>query len=89
MVHTEADGKYEIRNKANGVPAGHYQVAIRPKGEVNSSEDLVEMMSGKVVMAPPRKDIPVIYESPTESGLTADVVAGENPPFDFALTKRR
>ena len=83
------DARYQVKtHQGAGLPPGTYQVAVVPR---------VEPVSGEVPfvgVAPPDStppqefpDIPPKYRDVKTSGLTVTVSNGENPPFDFDLSK--
>jgi len=90
-IHVAIDGQglYEAKTyKGPGLVTGTYQVAILP-GRIRYSEanqpamDSNQFQASKA--ASPASDIPKRFRSVDTSGLSIDVRAGDNPPFDFAL----
>lgn len=84
-VPLAADGTYTARTyDAAGLPPGTYHIAVRP-GEFGSGE--APLISEAATRSEPASsNIPERYRSTATSGLTASVVAGENPSQDFVLT---
>ena len=78
------EGTYQVRthDKA-GLPPGNYRVAVTPSVVGNGETPL----AGKPLPEAPPALIPVKYHDVKTSGLTADVQAGQNQSFDFALVK--
>jgi hypothetical protein len=96
-VHTGPDGTYEVRShKDTGLPPGTYQVAVRPRNELNSDDEALRRTVERMKQAdpwamppaPPTK-VPALYHDPATSGLRIEVAAGDNPPFDFDLRPGR
>lgn len=79
-----ADGTYEMRTyEHEGLPVGSYKVAVSPTGMDVGNE---QVLAGAKIEAPPApKNVPEKYHRVDSSPLTAQVNAGENPPFDFDL----
>lgn len=84
-VNLGPDGTYVAKTADSiGLPPGNYQVAVTPSQVAETDEvPLVAAPSGNE--QDPPSAIPAKYHSPATSGLTADVKAGDNPPFDFDL----
>ena len=77
-------GAYQVRSHDKaGLPPGSYRVAVTPTVIGNGETPL----AGKPLPEAPPLLIPVKYNDVKTSGLTAEVKAGENKPFDFALVK--
>ncbi|MDY3555717.1 carboxypeptidase-like regulatory domain-containing protein [Gemmata sp. JC717] len=85
------DGKYEFMTyAAAGLPAGSYKVTISSGRFMQPGEEIPKFGPGTKVGAtpPPKKaptSIPDKYAKIESSGLSADVKAGDNQPFDFDL----
>jgi hypothetical protein len=79
-----ADGTYEMRTYEHvGLPVGSYKVAVSPTGMDVGNE---QVLAGANIPAPPSpKNVPEKYHRVEISPLTAQVQAGENPPFNFDL----
>ena len=83
------DARYQVKtHEGAGLPPGTYQVAVVPR--VAPAADPGQFVG----VAPPDStpsqefpDIPLKYRDATSSGLTVTVATGENPPFDFDLSK--
>lgn len=84
-------GKFALRGGVSsiGIPAGRYQVMIRPPeppAPAMGTKEYEDFMSGKVKRPDPPKDVPSQFGSFDTSGLTVEVKTGENN-FDFDLAK--
>lgn len=83
------DGKYEFASyAAAGLPAGSYKVTISSGRFMEPGEEVPKFGAGTKVGVAPKKaptPIPDKYAKAESSGLSADVKAGDNPPFDFDL----
>ena len=78
-----ADGSFAFDTASGvGLPIGQYGVAVQP-GAIGSGE---APLVGEREDAPKRIAIPARYHSSKTSLLTATVVEGDNPPFEFQLT---
>lgn len=84
---TDGDGNYEFAAyQAKGLPAASYRVSVVPGRFMKPGEELLVPDITKPVAPPqPLAEIPQKYKTATTSGLTADVKANSNPPFNFAL----
>ena len=83
-ANLNADGTYQVKSAdRDGLPPGQYKVAISP-GVIGSGEVVLATMPGQAPVGPP--PVPAKYHSPENSGLSATVAAGTNPPFNFELT---
>ena len=91
---TDANGAYEFRSyKEVGLAPGKYQVAVSLPTGFATAEEQAEAIrksfqgGGSGVPELPSRGvtIPEKYQDPQRSGLVIEVVAGENPPFDFEL----
>jgi len=75
-----ADGAFELSTHAagDGAPRGSYRVTVSWKQPVAGDPD-----SKSEDRDAGREQLPVRYQNPARSGLTAEVVEGENtlPPF--------
>lgn len=84
-------GKYAISPgmKSLGIPAGRYQIMIRPPElppPAVGTKEYEELMSGKMKKPEPPKDIPQQFQQFEKSGLVVEVKSGANT-FDFDLAK--
>lgn len=84
------DGKYEfVTYAAAGLPAASYKVTVSSGRFMLPGEEIPRLTpAGKGPATPPKKAataVPEKYGKAESSGLSADVKAGENPPFDFDL----
>lgn len=84
-------GKFALRPgvASIGIPAGRYQVMIRPPdppAPALGTKEYEDFMSGKVKRPEPAKDVPSVFGAFDSSGITVEVKAGENN-FDFDLAK--
>lgn len=96
LGRVDALGKFSLRatDKSVGVPAGRYQVMIRPPAPVaaaapqGNSEDYKKMMMQGAAAAPPKteSDIPLKFHSQNTSKLFLEAKAGPNT-FDLDLSK--
>jgi hypothetical protein len=86
---TDAAGKYEIRTRGQlGATPGKNLVSISKQTTEGVSanpkpEDMQKMMQKGYAKV--TSELPLKYNNPTQSGLTADVQAGKSV-FDFELT---
>ncbi len=79
----KADGTFEIRTHDQaGLPPGKYQVAISSHAVGSGTAPLV---SDPTQSAEPTSQIPAKYQQVATSGLSAQVEAGKNKPFEFDL----
>lgn len=86
----DGDGKYEFVTYADaGLPAANYKVTVSSGRFMLPGEEVPRLAPvGKGPVAPPPKKpaaVPDKYAKAESSGLSADVKAGNNPPFDFDL----
>jgi hypothetical protein len=82
MAPIQADGSYEVKiGEAKGLPAAKYKVSLLPPIQEG------DVMATKPVSQGPPFDVPKKYLNADQSGLTIEVKAGENPPFNFDLQK--
>lgn len=84
-------GKFALKPGVGsiGIPAGRYQVAIRPPdppAPALGTKEYEDFMSGKVKRPEPAKDIPAVFGAFDSSGISVEVKSGENN-FDFDLAK--
>ena len=86
---TDDDGRYEfVAYNAVGLPAGSYKVTVSAGRFMSPGEEIPKIdAKGPITTAPkkPSTAIPDKYAKAETSGLTAEVKAGENGPFDFDL----
>jgi hypothetical protein len=81
----DAAGNYSAHTfKSAGLPPGAYQVAIRPGSMATGAAPLVGAAEPRG--SGPKLVVPARYSNSKTSGLTATVAAGENRPFDFAIS---
>ena len=89
----DALGSYTIQaaQKSIGIPAGKYQVMIRPPEEppvkMDSEEYKKRMMSGGAKKEEPKSDIPAKFHSFDTSKIELDIKPGANPNVDLDLSK--
>ncbi|MEX1224665.1 MAG: hypothetical protein WEA31_08975 [Pirellulales bacterium] len=83
-ANLDADGAYKLQTAtADGLPPGSYLVSVRP-GVIGTGETpLVGGAAETTFDAIPA--IPARYHQGSTSGLTAEVVEGANPLFNFDL----
>jgi hypothetical protein len=82
------DGTYEIKtHQGAGLPVGNYKVAISPGATLQAGDEVP--LAGKPLppRKPPSTDIPEKFYKTATSGLKIEVKKGDNPPFDFDLSK--
>jgi hypothetical protein len=78
------DGSYEMRTyEAIGLPPGTYKVAI--SAQRIAEGDAIVLATDRTKPPPDGPKIPEKYHTVDKSGLTAEVQAGDNPPFNFEL----
>jgi hypothetical protein len=81
---TDAAGRFQLSTHIgggrfkNGIAAGKYAVAINK----------LDTAAIKTTMSPPKNVLPGQYNDPATSGFTADVVAGQENEFPFALVDK-
>jgi hypothetical protein len=80
---TGPDGRFELSTNVgagkmkSGIVAGTYEVTITK----------LDITGAKNMMAPPKNLLPKKYGDPKTSGLKAEVVAGKESGFEFAVDK--
>ena len=83
------DGSYQVKtHQGVGLPPGTYQVAVVPR--VATAPETGQFVGvAPPGSTPPQEflDIPPKYRDAASSGLTVSVTVGENPPFNFDLSK--
>ncbi len=84
------DGRYEfVAYNAAGLPAARYKVTVSGGRFMKPGEEIprVTPAAKGVPLAARKPDavVPDKYTKAESSGLSADVNAGDNPPFDFDL----
>jgi hypothetical protein len=88
-VPLDADGRYVARtHDTPGLPVGSYRVAIRTHRtwSVDPKTGMPATVGdGK---KEPLSPIPPRFFSADTSGLTVEITAGENPPFDIDVSGR-
>lgn len=86
MAPLSQDGSFVVKTyQGAGLPPGNYKVAVAPGGISNPEGPTPLALD--VAKSSPTADIPSKYHKTATSGLTAQVQAGENPPFHFDLPK--
>lgn len=80
------DGAYQVKTyKEVGLPPGVYKVALMA-GSIRPPDNIV--LAGEIATpAPAAPMIPEKFLSTETSGLQIEVKEGDNPPFDFDLSK--
>ncbi len=83
------DGSYQLRSHEGvGLPPGTYQVAVVPRvAPAPEAGQFVGVAPPGSTPPPEFLDIPPKFRDVTTSGLTAKIAVGENPPFNFDLSK--
>ncbi len=84
------DGRYEFLNyAAGGLPAASYKVTVSSGRSMLPGEEIPRLSPvAKGPVTPPKRAptaVPDKYAKAESSGLSAEVKAGDNPPFDFDL----
>lgn len=86
---TDDSGNYEFESyNAAGLPAGSYKVTVSSGRFMQPGEEVPRIDPTKKPMAPAKPKsttIPDKYAKPETSGLSAEVKAGANDPFNFEL----
>ena len=87
-IDLDADGKYQVRSyEGIGLPPGEYQVAVLPRFAAASD---TPPLAGAAPLPDSTKEFPHIpakFRDVSTSKLTIKVERGNNPPFDFDLSK--
>lgn len=83
----DGEGNYEFSaHNAKGLPAGSYKVALAQGRFMQPGEEIPFVdVTKPPPPAPAGTSIPEKYTKAQTSGLTADVKADSNPPFNFDL----
>ncbi|MDZ4819906.1 MAG: carboxypeptidase-like regulatory domain-containing protein [Planctomycetota bacterium] len=85
MYNLGPDGEFEAKSyDLPGLPVGKYKVAISPLS-YRTSKTVENIQQNPNAGAAAKVEVPVKYHSAETSGLTIDVVEGENPPFNRDL----
>jgi hypothetical protein len=86
---TDDSGNYEFESyNATGLPAGSYKVTVSSGRFMQPGEEIPRIDPTKKPAAPPKPKtttIPDKYAKAETSGLSAEVKAGQNEPFNFDL----
>jgi hypothetical protein len=84
----DAGGNYDARTYQGGLPVGRYRVAVTPGG-VMTPEQAADPLKAdaKGPAARPSVGFAAKYHDPATSGLSVEVRAGGNPPFDLRLDR--
>ncbi len=86
QVSLGADGRYEMKTlQGDGLPPGVYKVSVSPGRIMEPGEEAPLAGQAPKIKPPPTTTVPVKYHRGATTDLTADVKAGDNPPFDFEL----
>jgi hypothetical protein len=78
-------GKYNVKISKMAQPEAAAPAAAPPSSPGVEVEAGYEPGAEEAVAAPPSNLLPAKYADPNTSGLTVEVVEGENPPQDFKL----
>jgi hypothetical protein len=82
----QSDGSYTVKTfNRDGLPPGTYKVAVTPSTFGDGETPLAVDPSSQAPS--PGSQIPQRYRSTATSPLCVTVKAGDNPPFDFDLTR--
>jgi hypothetical protein len=79
---TDASGRFEL---STHVGAGKFKPGIVP-GTYSVVITKLDTAGISTTLAPPKNVLPKKYANANTSGLTANVTAGQENDFDFALT---
>jgi hypothetical protein len=81
---TDSDGRFEMSTHSGG---GKFVPGIAP-GRYAVTVTKLDTAAVSTTLAPPKDLLPKKYGSPQTSGLTADIVAGAENDFKFALSSK-
>lgn len=84
----EADGSYEVKTHERvGLPPGTYQVSVVPRHPLASGEVQLVQAPPSATPTPESTEIPSKFRDVATSQLSISVVEGQNPDFNFDLSK--
>ena len=86
LVDVQADGSFEVKTaKGSGLPAGTYQLAVRPPVQTKTVEEVKK--TGPFAPPPPEcKDIPPKYRNTATSGFQAVIPETGEIALELSMT---